>query len=64
MSAPLSKLLIKLPSVLSHDTVASFALDLTQQCEQFFSFDASTPTQGAFTRSWARLNHVAGVPRS
>ena len=49
MSAPLSKLLIKLPSVLSHDTVASFALDLTQQCEQFFSFDASTPTQGAFT---------------
>ena len=23
-----------------------------------------SPTQGAFTRSWARLNHVAGVPRS
>ena len=49
MTAPLSKLLLKLPSVLSHDTAASCIESLREQCAQFFAFDASSPSQGAFT---------------
>ena len=49
MSAPQSKLLLKLPAVLSHDTVPECIRALSEQCEQFFVFDASTPSQGAFT---------------
>ena len=41
MTAPLSKLLLKLPSVLSHDTAASCIESLREQCVQFFAFDAS-----------------------
>ena len=49
MTAPLSKLLLKLPSVLSHDTAAPCIESLREQCVQFFAFDASSPSQGAFT---------------
>jgi phospholipid transport system transporter-binding protein len=49
MNARLSKLVLKLPSVLSHDTAAACIESLREQCDQFFAFDASTPLQGAFT---------------